>query len=58
MDNEEQFSEFKDRLRVLDEEIRVTALEYAVDFFSSGKMSKAQAMEKGITRAEIEKRNL
>ena len=58
MGTEEEFSEFKERLRDLDEEIRERALTYAKDFYSSGKMTREIALEKGITRAEIEKRDL
>lgn len=58
MDTEEEFGAFKERLGHLDEEIRERALSYAKDFFDSGKMTKEVALEKGITRAEIEKRDL
>ncbi len=58
MDKEEEFGKFKGRLRGLDEEIRERALTYARDFYRSGKMTKEVALEKGITRAEIEKRDI
>lgn len=58
MEKEELFAEFKSRLGSLNEEVRESALSYAADFYSSGKISKAEAIEKGITRAEIEKRDL
>lgn len=58
MDTEEEFGAFKDRLRDLDEEIRERALAYARDFYGSGKMTREVALEKGITRAEIDKRDL
>lgn len=58
MGTEEDFSAFKDRLRDLDKEIRERALTYARDFYDSGKMTREMALEKGITRAQIENRDL
>ena len=46
------------RLNVLDENIRAVALKYATDFYLKKKCSKEEAIERGIVKAEMEKRNL
>ena len=55
---EEEFDNFRRRLAGLDDEIRMMALEYASEIYQSNKCSKEEALEKAITRAEMEKRDL
>lgn len=55
---EEQFNSFRKRLAGLDDEVRMLALEYASEIFQSNDCSKEEALEKGIARAEMEKRDL
>ncbi|WP_197055427.1 hypothetical protein [Gillisia sp. Hel_I_29] len=52
------FSDYQERLNVLDENIRALALKYATDFHLNNKCSKDEAIERGIVKAEMEKRNL
>ena len=54
----EQFREFKQRLNVLQEEIREAALGYAASFYRNKKCTKEEALEMGIAKAEMEQRNL
>jgi uncharacterized membrane protein len=58
MEEFEDFNEFQKRLNVLEEEIRGRALEIAAEIFARGKISRHEALEKGISKAEMEKRNL
>ena len=55
---EDLFKDYQERLNVLDENIRAVALNYARDFFVNGKCSKEEAIERGITKAEIANRKL
>ena len=52
------FKGYQQRLNLLDEDIRIQAQEYAEEFYRNEKCSKEQALERGITKAELEKRNL
>ena len=52
------FDDSRQRLQVLDEEIRKAAVKYAEEFYCNGKCSKEEALERGIVKAELEKRNL
>jgi hypothetical protein len=52
------FDEFQKRLNVLDEDVRASALEYAAEIFAEESCTRAEALEKGISRAEMDKRNL
>ena len=55
---EHLFNDYKNRLNVLDEDIRAVALKYARDFYLTNKGSKEEAIERGITKAEIANRKL
>ena len=55
---EHLFNDYKNRLNVLDEDIRAVALKYARDFYLTNKCSKEEAIERGITKAEIANRKL
>lgn len=56
---EMKFSErFKERLNVLKEPIKNTAVQYAETIFRQGNCSPEEAIERGITKAELDKRNL
>jgi len=52
------FKDYQERFNVLDENIRALALKYARDFFVNEKCSKEEAIERGITKAEIANRKL
>ncbi|MEQ9438441.1 MAG: hypothetical protein RIG62_05315 [Cyclobacteriaceae bacterium] len=52
------FDDSRQRLEVLDEKIRKAAVKYAEEFYRNGKCSKQEALERGIIKAELEKRNL
>ena len=56
--SEEKFIQYKDRLNVLDEDVRKAALKYAEEFLKEENSSKEEAIEKAIAKAEMEKRNL
>lgn len=58
MKGAEQFKEFHQRLNVLHEEVREAALNYAVSFYQYRNCTKEEALEMGIAKAELEKRNL
>ncbi len=58
MKNDELFEDYKQRLNILDGDIRKTALNYAAEIYFKNNCSKEEALEKGITRAELEERNL
>ncbi|EKF53986.1 MAG: hypothetical protein ACTJGD_04685 [Mesonia hippocampi] len=55
---EDLFKDYQERLNVLDENIRAVALKYARDLYVDKKCSKDEALERGIVKAEMEKRNL
>ncbi|CAL66181.1 MULTISPECIES: hypothetical protein [Christiangramia] len=55
---EDLFKDYQERLNVLDENIRAVALNYARDFYLNKNCSKEEAIERGIVKAEMEKRNL
>ncbi|WP_114781533.1 cation diffusion facilitator family transporter [Botryobacter ruber] len=52
------FKEYQDRLQVLDEKARDLALQFAEEFYHDQHGTKAEALERGITKAEMELRNL
>ena len=52
------FNDYQERLDVLGEDIRAVALKYARDFHLNNKCSKDDALERGIVKAEMEKRKL
>tara|TARA_R110001583_G_scaffold84860_1_gene222828 strand:- start:1375 stop:1551 length:177 start_codon:yes stop_codon:yes gene_type:complete len=52
------FKDYQERLDILDEDIRAVALKYARDFHLNNKCSKDEALERGIVKAEMEKRKL
>lgn len=54
----EDFGEFEQRLGSLDDEVRVVALKYAAQYYAENRCSREEALEKGIARAELEKRRL
>ena len=54
----EDFSEFEKRLSALDEDVRTVALKHAAQYFAENKCSREEALEKGISKAEMEKRNI
>lgn len=55
---EDLFKDYQERLNVLDENIRAVALKYARDLYVDKKCSKDEALERGIVKAEMEKRKL
>lgn len=55
---EDLFKDYQERHNVLDENIRAVALKYARDLYVDKKCSKDEALERGIVKAEMEKRNL
>ena len=56
MDDSGDFERFERRLGMLDKDVRCTALEYASQIFAQQEVSREEALEKGISRAELEKR--
>ena len=52
------FSGQKGRLNVLDENARSLALQYAEEFYNNGNCTQEEALERGITRAEMSLRKL
>ena len=52
------FNDYQERLDVLGEDIRAVALKYAKDFHLNNKCSKEEALERGIVKAEMDKRKL
>lgn len=54
----DDFKKYEKRLNSLDEKIRNLALEYASEYFATEALSREEALEKGISRAEMEKRDL
>lgn len=55
---ENDFEKFEKRLNTLDDEIRILALQYAAEIFAEEELTREEALEKGITKAELEKRDL
>ena len=55
---DELFKDYQKRLDVLDEDIRAVALKYAKDFHLNEKCSKEEAIERGLVKAEMEKRKI
>ncbi len=55
---EDLFRDYQERLNMLDEKIRVIALNYARDFHLNKNCSKEEAIERGITKTEIANRRL
>ncbi len=55
---ENLFKDYQERFNVLDENIRALALKYAKDFYLNKNCSKEEAIERGITKAEIANRKL
>jgi hypothetical protein len=55
---EDLFKDYQERLNVLDENIRAVALKYARDFHLNEKCTKKETLERGIAKAEMEKRKL
>lgn len=58
MEDYEEFDQFKKRLNSLSEDIRPRALEYAAEIYAKHKTSREEALEQGISKAELEKRRL
>ncbi|UZH55477.1 hypothetical protein JRG66_00835 [Salinimicrobium tongyeongense] len=58
MDEKEDFDGFQKHLNVLDEDIRARALEYAAEIFAKENCTREEALERGIAKAEMDKRNL
>ena len=54
----EDFSEFEKHLSALDEEVRNVALQHAAEYFAENKCSREEALEKGIAKAEMERRDI
>ncbi|SHM88707.1 Saccharopine dehydrogenase, NADP-dependent [Cyclobacterium lianum] len=52
------FNDYKHHLNALDEDIRWLALKYAEEFYVHDKCTKAEAIDRAIAKAEMEKRNL
>ncbi|SMG14178.1 hypothetical protein SAMN05661096_00652 [Marivirga sericea] len=55
---EHLFNDYKHRLNALDEDIRKLALKYAEEFYVHKKCTKAEAIDRAITKAEMKKRKL
>ena len=54
----ELFKDYKKRLNVLEEPVRESAVRYAETFLEGNKCTIEEALEKGITKAEMRQRNL
>ena len=54
----EEFNEFTYRLEVLSESVRKAALNYAASFYRNENCTREEALEMGIAKAELEKRDL
>lgn len=52
------FKKHQKRLNVLDERVRSAAMAYAEEFYSTRQCTKEEALERGIAKAELKKRNL
>ena len=57
MDGYGDFERFESKLDFLDEDIMCTALEYASQIFAQKSITREEALEQGMSRAEFEKRN-
>ena len=55
---EDIFKDYQERLNSLDENIRAVALKHTRDFHLNKNCSKEEAIERGITKAEIANRKL
>ncbi|GAA4429333.1 cation diffusion facilitator family transporter [Pontibacter saemangeumensis] len=55
---EDLFKEYQQRLNALDENVRRLAVEFAETFYHDAKCTKEDALERGITKAEMKLRNL
>lgn len=55
---EELFEDHQQRLNVLDENTRRMTVKFAEEFYHNGKCTKEEALERGITKAEMSLRNL
>ncbi len=58
MENYKDFEKYKKRLNSLDDDIRSRALQYASEFYADHDLSREEALEKGISKAELKKRDL
>ena len=58
MEDQKDFEKFEKRLNSLNEDIRSRALEYAAEIFAEEEITREEALEKAISKAELEKRNL
>lgn len=54
----EDFGEFEKRLSALDEDVRTVALQHAAEYYAENECTREEALEKGIAKAEIEKRKI
>ena len=54
--NEHLFEDYKHRLNALDEDIRKMAFKYAEEFYIHEKCTKAEAIDRAIAKAEMDKR--
>ena len=52
------FQAYGQRLDILDEAVRAAALQYAEEFYEKGEGSREEALERGIAKAELERREL
>lgn len=55
---EHLFKDYKHRLNALDEDVRMLVLKYAEKFYVHEKCTKAEAIDRAIAKAEMEKRKL
>lgn len=55
---EDFFNDYQERLNMLNKNIRAVELKYARDFHLNKNCSKEEAIERGITKAEIANRKL
>lgn len=51
------FEKFERRLGLVDEELRASALEYAAEIFAEEECTREEALKKGLSKAELDKRN-
>ena len=52
------FQAYGQQLDILDEAVRAAALQYAEEFYEKGEGSREEALERGIAKAELERREL
>ena len=55
---EDLFKDYQERIDLLDENIRELTVKYAEEFYRANQCSKEEALERGIVRAEMEKRKI